>query len=97
MAISTTFTVVAGAILVVLLYRLSKIGHRPAGYPPGPPTIPILGNIHLLPKEKGHLQFQKWAVEYVRKLSALAPLSWALLSYIKSLLKQGLDCRPFSF
>ncbi|KAH9862697.1 hypothetical protein J1614_010790 [Plenodomus biglobosus] len=45
-------------------YRLSRIGRRPAGYPPGPPTLPLIGNLHLMPKEKAHLQFQKWAQEY---------------------------------
>lgn len=52
------------ACLLVLLYRLSRVGQRPKGLPPGPPTIPILGNIHLIPKEKPHLQFEKWAREY---------------------------------
>ncbi|KAF1949794.1 cytochrome P450 [Byssothecium circinans] len=52
------------AILVLALYRLSRVGRRSPGLPPGPPTLPILGNLHLMPKEKGHLQFQKWAKEY---------------------------------
>jgi hypothetical protein len=49
---------------LLLLHRLNKIGRRPKDLPPGPPTLPILGNVHLMPKEKGHLQFQKWAEEY---------------------------------
>jgi cytochrome P450 len=52
------------AALAVTLYRLRNVGRRPAGYPPGPPTLPLIGNLHLMPKEKGHLQFHKWAQEY---------------------------------
>ncbi|KAI1335380.1 cytochrome P450 [Xylariaceae sp. FL0016] len=52
------------ALVGLALYRLSRVGIRPAGYPPGPPTIPILGNLHLMPKENGHVQFQRWAQEY---------------------------------
>ncbi|KAI1851131.1 hypothetical protein JX266_003796 [Neoarthrinium moseri] len=62
--VASAATAIFLTILLVLIHRLSKVGQRPKGYPPGPPTLPILGNIHLLPKEKGHLQFQKWAEEY---------------------------------
>lgn len=51
-------------MIALVLYRLSRIGRRPTDYPPGPTTLPLIGNLHLMPKEKGHLQFQKWAEEY---------------------------------
>lgn len=62
MSVSVYAAVVA--VLALVLHRLSKIGRRPADYPPGPPTLPLIGNLHLMPKEKGHIQFQKWAEEY---------------------------------
>jgi hypothetical protein len=52
------------ALIAVLVYRLSRTGSRPANYPPGPPTLPFIGNFHLMPKEKTHLQFQEWADQY---------------------------------
>ncbi|RYC65168.1 hypothetical protein CHU98_g1038 [Xylaria longipes] len=50
--------------LVILSRKILQIGRRPTDLPPGPPTVPILGNLHLIPKHDVHLQFQKWAQEY---------------------------------
>ncbi|KAG9203893.1 hypothetical protein G6514_002054 [Epicoccum nigrum] len=61
---SVSLYAVLAALLALVLHQLSKIGRRPTDYPPGPPTLPLIGNLHLMPKEKGHLQFQKWAEEY---------------------------------
>lgn len=61
---SFTFYSALTDVLILVLYRISKVGQRPADYPPGPPTLLLIGNLHLMPLEKGHLQFQKWAKEH---------------------------------
>ncbi|KAJ7076070.1 cytochrome P450 [Mycena belliarum] len=57
-----------GAFALILVYIscvLWKIGQRERGLPPGPPTVPLLGNIHLLPKaEEMHFKFLEWSRKY---------------------------------
>lgn len=52
------------AILIVAGWKLSRIGRRPEGFPPGPPTLPLIGNLHQIPQKRSHEQFKKWAEEY---------------------------------
>ncbi|KAI1170039.1 cytochrome P450 [Nemania sp. FL0916] len=52
------------SFILLALYYGKSIGSRPKDYPPGPPTLPFLGNLHQIPKTRRHIQFQKWAQEY---------------------------------
>ncbi|GME27166.1 cytochrome p450 [Neofusicoccum parvum] len=60
----SSISIAAWALVFLLALRVSRIGRRPPGYPPGPPTVPIFGNIFQIPKENQHLQFTKWAKQY---------------------------------
>ncbi|KAK5451326.1 hypothetical protein LTS15_008090 [Exophiala xenobiotica] len=60
---STSFWLI-GVLLAVGVYRVLQIGKRDPRMPKGPPTIPILGNAHLVPPEGLFKQFRSWAKEY---------------------------------
>lgn len=48
--------VVALAVGTGLAYFVTTIARREHGLPPGPPTVPLLGNLHLFPRSELHIQ-----------------------------------------
>ncbi|KAK5661856.1 hypothetical protein OQA88_9960 [Cercophora sp. LCS_1] len=70
-----------------LLYLAYRITHfalstlRPPNFPPGPPVLPLLGHIHLLPFSKSFLTFAKWSRQYGPILGLkFGPLNVVVLS-----------------
>ncbi|KAJ6618117.1 cytochrome P450 [Mycena sp. CBHHK59/15] len=57
---------VLGSLLFWTVAFLLRLGRREQGLPPGPPTVPLLGNAHLLREAAGdlHLKLTEWAREY---------------------------------
>jgi hypothetical protein len=47
-----------------LVWKVSTIGKRGRLLPPGPPTVPILGNLLQFPKQNIFLTFTEWAQKY---------------------------------
>lgn len=56
MAREVVFAVVAVS-LIWFISRLLKMGSREPNLPPGPPTIPLLGNLHVFPKKFAHTKY----------------------------------------
>lgn len=61
---SPILLVVLISSLALTAYILTFPGRREKHLPPGPLTLPILGNIHQIPKKGAHFQFTKWAKQY---------------------------------
>ncbi|CAL1714231.1 unnamed protein product [Somion occarium] len=76
-----------------LLRRLSRIGSRERGLPPGPPTLPLIGNLHQFPMSFAHVKFMEWAQVYGDIISVkLGPQTVVVLSS-PSLVRECIDLR----
>lgn len=61
----------AVAFVAILVYQLLQVGKRLKGLPPGPTTLPIVGNLHQLPEEDVHLKFKESADQYGEMYSVM--------------------------
>ncbi|KAK8070923.1 cytochrome P450 [Apiospora hydei] len=42
--------VLGSAAFAVVFWKTTKVGRRPPSWPPGPPTLPLIGNLHQIPR-----------------------------------------------
>jgi cytochrome P450 family 619 len=98
--------IVAPAIVAVafLLYAIIFVGRRAKTLPPGPKTLPIIGNLHQIPTKGSYLTFTKWAKQYGGIFSLKLGPGTAIVLTDRRLVKQLIDKksgiysnRPHSF
>lgn len=56
------FTLIA--LVFVRLFYYSKLSQRPASFPPGPMTLPFIGNLHQMALTRPELKMAEWAPHY---------------------------------
>ncbi|QRW04458.1 cytochrome P450 family protein [Ceratobasidium sp. AG-Ba] len=93
-----------GAFAALFAYRLARVGKREADLPNGPPTLPIVGNLHVFPKTQAHLKFTEWARLYggiySLKLGHLTALVITDMEVLKELMEKRSQVtidRPFMY
>ncbi|KAL2278789.1 hypothetical protein FJTKL_14132 [Diaporthe vaccinii] len=63
--LSRLLAAIAGFLLLLLpLLQWVLLTLRPQNFPPGPPVIPGLGNLHQIPPSKPFLKFHEWSKQY---------------------------------
>ncbi|KAK9783103.1 putative Cytochrome P450 [Seiridium cardinale] len=51
-------------LVAAVLFKYFLASRRPADFPPGPPTVPFIGNITQVPRVKAFLKFQRMQADY---------------------------------
>ncbi|KAH8677106.1 cytochrome P450 [Ilyonectria robusta] len=62
--LSAIYLLFGAVISAVTVAYFRGYGMRPKSYPPGPPTLPIIGNLHQMPMTNLHLKLQEWTKQY---------------------------------
>lgn len=71
---------VTALLILYGLARLLSIGRRPKDYPPGPPTLPLLGNIH---QASAHRLYSKFVPQNMLTATVKMPARDAHLQFEK--------------
>ncbi|CBF76209.1 cytochrome P450 [Aspergillus nidulans FGSC A4] len=79
------------AASVGFLYVILTKGRREKGLPPGPPTLPFLGNLHQIPVKGSYLKFTEWASQYGGLYSLKLGTGTAIVITDPRLVKEVID------
>ena len=79
------------------LVKLWRVGKRSAGLPPGPRTLPIIGNLHLMPTFKPYKKFAEWGMTYGPIYSLMVGSNPLIMLQSQKIAKDLLDKRGSNY
>lgn len=91
---------VTALCLVVVIYAivaLLGVGRRPPGLPPGPRTLPVIGNLHLMPSFKPYKKFAEWGRMYGPVYSLMVGSSPMIMLQSQEAARELLDRRGSNY
>jgi hypothetical protein len=97
------YTVASSLALASLLgiayfaVRLLLVGRRPTGLPPGPMTLPLIGNLYLMPTSKPYKVFAQWGKKYGPIYSLMVGSNPLILIQSHKIAKDLLDKRGANY
>lgn len=84
-------------LFAYLLVKLLQVGRRAAGLPPGPPTLPVVGNLHLMPTFKPYKTFAEWGQVYGPIYSLMVGSNPLIMIQSQEIAKDLLDKRGSNY
>ncbi|KAF8520307.1 cytochrome P450 [Gautieria morchelliformis] len=78
------------------LYILSTYGSRAKHLPPGPPTLPVIGNLAVFPRAFLHLKFTQWQKQYGEVFSLKVMDNTIIVLNTPSAVREIIDRRSIS-
>ncbi|KAK5019379.1 hypothetical protein LTR16_000571 [Cryomyces antarcticus] len=85
------FSIIILSISAALIYAVLFVGRRGRNFPHGPPTLPLIGNLHQMPTKRAHLKFTEWAKQYGGIYSLKLGTGTAVVLTDRRLIKQLVD------
>ncbi|KAI0873260.1 cytochrome P450 [Hypoxylon argillaceum] len=82
---------------IYALIKLARVGQRPKGLPPGPRTLPILGNLHAMPTFKPYKVFAEWGKIYGPVYSLMVGSNPLVMIQSQQAAKELLDKRGSNY
>ncbi len=95
--VTSGFSTICLLAIAFTIVKLLRVGLRPSGLPPGPRTLPLIGNLHLMPTVKPYKKFAEWGKIYGPIYSLMVGSNPLIMLQSQKVAKDLLDKRGANY